>query len=122
MAEFAISTQTMTSQSAIMRLSGTLDDLAFDLLEDEFSKVLDSGVIGLVLDFAKVENITSDSLGAILNLGQVLKSRGGKMSLAAPVPEIKETIAMLGVEEALGLEETTDAARKVVVAALKTIT
>lgn len=122
MAEFSLSIQTMTSQSAIMRMGGTMDDLAFDLLEDEFSKILDSGVVGLVLDLAKVENITSDSLGAILNLGQVLKSRGGKMCLAAPIPEIRETIAMLGVEEPLGLEETTEAARKVVMAAIKTIT
>jgi anti-anti-sigma factor len=119
MAEFSITTQTMTSQSAIVRMGGVIDDLAFDLLEDEFSKILESGVIGLILDFAKVENITSDSLGAILNLAHILKSRGGKLCVAAPSPEIRETIVMLGVDEQIGLEETPDAARKTVMAAIK---
>ncbi len=119
MAEFSLVSQTMTSQSAIIRMSGFIDDLAFDILEDEFSKVLESGVLGLALDFAKVENITSDSLGAILNLAHILKSRGGKLCVAAPSPEVRETIAMLGVDEQIGLEETADAARKTVMDAIK---
>ena len=119
MAEFSLVTQTMTSQSAIIRMSGFIDDLAFDILEDEFSKILESGVLGLVLDVAKVENITSDSLGAILNLAHILKSIGGKLCVAAAIPEIRETIVMLGVDEQIGLEETADAARKSVMAVVK---
>ncbi|MCD8141073.1 MAG: STAS domain-containing protein [Planctomycetaceae bacterium] len=119
MAEFTLTSQTLTNNIAVVRLAGEMDDGAFDAMEDEFGKLLESGILGVVLDFSGVDSVSSDGLGAMLNLAAVLKARSGKLAAAAAKPDIADTIALLGIGELIGLEETTDAARKAVAAVVR---
>ncbi len=119
MAEFGIISQTITNKIAVLRLSGAMDDEAFDKMEDEFGKMLESGVLGVIIDLSGIESVSSDGLGTLLNLATVLKTRSGKLAAGGASPEIADTIALLGIGELLGYEETTDAARKAVTAVVR---
>ncbi|MCD8350364.1 MAG: STAS domain-containing protein [Planctomycetaceae bacterium] len=119
MAEFTIISQTLTNNIAIARLTGAMDDGAFDAMEDEFGKLLESGMLGVIIDLSGVESVSSDGLGAILNLATVLKARSGKLATAAAIPDVADTIGLLGIGDLLGLEATADAARKAVAAVVR---
>lgn len=119
MAEFSLTTQSITSTVVVTRLQGDMDDIAFDSIEDEFSKLLDSGVLGVVLDLSGLESVTSAGLGAIINMARILEFRHGRLVAAAPRPGVLGTIEMLGIQDALPLEETADAGRKAVLAVVK---
>lgn len=119
MAEFTLATQTVTANVVVTRLAGDMDDEAFDALEDEFNKLLESGIQGVVLDISALDSATSAGLGALLNMTNILAGRKGKLVVAAPRPKMQGTIEMLGIQEALNLEESAETAKKTVLAAIK---
>lgn len=112
MAEFTVVSQTLTATTAITKLAGDMDNSSFDVLEDEFNKLLESGTLGVVLDISALDSVTSSGVGAILNMTHVLASRKGKLIVAAARPKILGTLEMLGLLEALNLADTADTAKK----------
>jgi Anti-anti-sigma regulatory factor (antagonist of anti-sigma factor) len=114
MAELKITSQTLTASTAVCKLEGDLDGGNFDLLEDEFNKLLESGVLGVVMDLSALESFASSGLGAIVNMAIVLRARGGKLIAASLRPGVLGTIEMLGVQEALSVADSLDAARKAI--------
>ena len=114
MAELKITSQTLTASTAICKLEGDLDGDNFDLLEDEFNKLLESGVLGVVMDLSALESFTSSGLGAIVNMAIVLRARGGKLIAASLRPGVLGTIAMLGAQEAQSVADSPYAARKAI--------
>lgn len=119
MAELKIQSQTLAANTVVCRLEGALDGEAFDNIEDEFNNLIESGVVGVLLDLSGLESFSSAGMGAILNLGQALAARGGKLVCAAARPGVLGTIEMLDIGEALALEDSVDAGRKAIAAAIK---
>lgn len=114
MAEFSISSQTITAKTAVTKLAGEMNNDSFDMLEDEFNNLLESGVLGVVLDISGLDYVTSSGLGALINMSQVLAARKGKLVVAAARPKFVGGLEMLGLEEALILADTAEAAKKMV--------
>ena len=119
MADLNVSSQTLSANAAVVKLEGALDTGNFDALEDEFSKILESGISGVVLDISGLEAFSSSGLGAIINLARILASRDGKLVVAAPRPGVEGTLELLGVRDALSIVDSVDAARKEMAAAIK---
>ena len=114
MDEFTVtSSQLFPSGSALTKLTGEMDGSNFDLLEDEFNKLLESGIDGLILDISGVDGLTSAGIGAILNMSSLLASRKGKLVVAAPRPKILGTIEMLGIQDTLTIAPNFEAAKKI---------
>ena len=117
MDEFSVtSSQLFPSGSAVTKLTGEMDSSNFDLLEDEFNKLLESGIDRLVLDISAVDGLTSAGIGAILNMSSLLASRNGKLVGAAPRPKVLGTIEMLGLQDALAIAPNLDAGKKMLTA------
>lgn len=114
MADLEITTQTITGVTAMTKLSGDMDTGNFDLLEDEFNKLLDSGILGLVLEISGLDSLSSAGIGAILNMSRVLETRKGKLIVAAARPKIVGLIEMLDLRELVTMTDTADQARKIV--------
>lgn len=114
MAEFEVNSQTITSVSALTKITGEMDSDNFDVLEDEFNKLLESGVLGLVLDLSGVDALSSAGIGAIINMSRLLEARKGRLVVAAMRPKLVGLIEMLGLGEALTIMDTADQARKTI--------
>ncbi len=114
MADFAITSQSIASTTALVRLSGDMTANSFALLEEEFNRVLDAGVAGMVLDLSGLDSLTSAGLGAIVNLTQLLDDRKGRAVVAAVRPKVLGLIEMLGLQEAVHLAESLDQAKRIV--------
>ena len=118
MAELSVHSQAINSSTAVTKLSGEMDANNFDVLEDEFNKLLESGIAGLVLDLSGLDAASSAGIGAVLNMSHLLAARKGKLVAAAARPKVLGTLEMLGLQEALAMADTAEAAKKMV-AALK---
>ena len=114
MGELEIGSQTITSHTAVTTLKGEMDSGNFGLLEDEFNKLLESGVIGVVLDLSGAEGLSSAGIGAILNMSRLLGSRKGKLVLAGAKPKLAGTLEMLGLQDALQVADTAEQAKKMI--------
>lgn len=114
MAELGITSQTLTATTAIVKMAGDMDSGNFDTLEDEFNKILESGVVGVVIEISGLDSLSSAGIGAIINLSRVLEERKGKLVVAAARPKIVGLLEMLDVREVLTLAETAENARKII--------
>ncbi len=112
MADLQITSQVITSTQALIRMSGTVDTVNFYRVEEEFGKVLESSVQGLLLDATKLENVTSAALGSMANLTRIMKDRGGKLVIALPEGEARTLVELLGLKTTLNVYDTLDAARR----------
>ncbi len=119
MAELKVQIQTLTAATALCKVEGDVTAANFDTLEDECNKLIESGATGVLMDVSGLESFTSAGMGAILNLGRVLSSRGGRLVCAGAGPEVLRTVEMLGVRDALFLQDTLDAGRKALAAIVK---
>jgi anti-anti-sigma factor len=119
MAELRIQSQTLTGNTVLCKIAGDVNGENFDTLEGECNTLIESGVVGVLADLTGLQSVTSAGLGALLNLGQVLSSRGGRLVCAGAGPGVLRTVEMLGIQEALTLQDTPDAGRKALAAAVK---
>lgn len=114
MEEFTVSSQTITPSAAVVRLAGDMDLNAFDLVEDEFSRLLESGVKGVALDLGGLGSLSSSAIGAIIDLNRLLAEREGKLVLAGARPDTAGLLEMLGLGEAFAFADNVEAARKTI--------
>ncbi len=114
MAEFNLGSQPLTSATAVTKMAGDLNADNFDQLEDEFNKLLESGVLGLILDLSGLDSVSSAGLGAIVNMSRVLADRKGKLVVAVPRPKIQGLLDMLGLEGALTVADSMEQARRLI--------
>ncbi len=114
MAQFSVSTQTLNATSALCRAGGEVDANGFEMLEEEFGKLLGSGVTSLILELSALENMTSAALGSIVNMSRTLSARGGALVLAQLSPENGGLLDMLNLREVLTVADSPEAARKMI--------
>ena len=112
MTDFTINSQTVTASVAVTKMAGDMAGEYFDMLEDEFNRLLESGIRGLVLDFAGVDALSSAGLGAIINMSHILADRNGKLFVAAPRPKVLGVIEMLGLTEVITIVDSPEQAKK----------
>ncbi len=110
----SISSQTITGVTAVTKMTGEVKAVDFDLVEDEFNKILGSGVLGLVLEISGLDDLSSACLGAFVNMARALADRKGRLVIAAPRPKILGLIEMLGLSESLTIADTPEQARKLI--------
>ncbi len=115
MAAFSIKTSTVSAHSVVASLTGDMTQDNFDSLEGEFNSLLEAGIIGVVLDLTGVGSLTSAGIGAIINLGDTLRKRNGRLHTVLPGQESTAIITMLGLDDALGLTPSVEEGKRKVV-------
>lgn len=82
--------------TAILALEGRLDSTTSGEFETRLLGVIESGETQLVLDFAKLDYISSAGLRVLLKAGKALKGKGGQMSFCSVKDYIREIFEMSG--------------------------
>ena len=82
---------------------GRLDTATSPVLEQEVRQRLE-GVKDIVMDFAKVDYISSGGLRALLSIEQVLEDRGGSLCLRHVNENIIEIFELVGFMEVVKVE------------------
>jgi len=87
----------------ILRLAGTIDASATEGLDAEFTAAIDGGGQHFILDFSRVEYISSAGLRLMLKLRRAALEGGGRVKVAAARRAIRENVL-----DALGFSRLVD--------------
>ena len=95
-------TKSIQDQSATLGLVGRLDTITAPRLEEELKEIL-SNVTELVLDFEKLEYISSAGLRVLLSAQKVM-SRQGSMRLIHVNEAVMEIVEVTGFSDILTIQ------------------
>lgn len=97
----------------ILRCEGRLDATTAPRLEDEINALLDQERIKIMIDFTRIDYLSSAGMRLLLSMTKRLKAKKGKLSIFALHDEVSEIIHMAGFEKVLAIygsqEEATQA-------------
>lgn len=92
-------------------VAGRLDALTVQELEKKVEQWLSQGESALVIDFEKLEYISSAGLRVLLATAKKMKARNGKMCLAKLQSNVKEVFDISGFSSIIPIFDTLGAAR-----------
>lgn len=114
MSDFAVTSQYIPRQCAVVKLEGGQSDDDFDRLAKELFTLLDAGILGIILDISGLTSLTSAGLGAIIDLQKNLGYRDGKLLLANPTTEMLATLELMSVKQLFTIVPTVNEGKKAI--------
>ncbi|CCB89592.1 MAG: STAS domain-containing protein [Simkania sp.] len=93
-------------QKTILRIEGRLDAASAPILENKLTELISAGKTDLILDFAKVDYLSSAGMRLLLSTTKKLKGSGGKLHFCSISEEVMEIIKMAGFERILSIYPT----------------
>ncbi len=103
MSTFSV-TKTKDNETLTAVISGRIDTTTSPELESEINGALD-GITKLVLDFSKVEYISSSGLRVLLSLNKTMDANNGELVIVKPTEIVLEVFDVTGFAEILNIEK-----------------
>lgn len=95
-----------TGEKRIMRIEGRIDATSAPILEQKISALMDEGHKRFLLDFSKVDYLSSAGMRVLLSATKKLKVKEGELALCSMHEEVMEIIKMAGFERILSIYRT----------------
>lgn len=96
----------------VLRCEGRLDATTSPQLEDEINKLLDSEKVKIMIDFSRIDYLSSAGMRLLLSMTKRLKNKRGRLSIFAIHEEVSEIINMAGFGSVLAIYPTEEEAIK----------
>ena len=94
----------------VLRISGYLDGHTYQDFEARLGELLDAEQYSIVVDFEKLNYISSAGLGAILNAHTRLREQNGDLKIASLSEKTQRLFDLLGFSHVLSVYDTAEAA------------
>jgi len=94
----------------VVTVRGELDMETAPGLRDGLQRLVDAGDRHVVLDLAGVGFMDSSALGALVTVYRALDGAGGRLSLAAVQPAVRNVLRITSVDRVIHIYETIEAA------------
>ena len=91
-----------------VHISGSVDGLTADNLQQVFSSEVEAGHYKVVADFGEVDYTSSAGLRVLLGTLKHARSRGGDLRLARPRAEVRKVLTLSGFTGILRVYDTVD--------------
>jgi anti-sigma B factor antagonist len=85
-------------------VSGELDLDIAPRLRECFSKLIESGANGILLDLLEVNFMDSAALGVLIATGKALRQAGGELVVVADSPTLKKLLTITGAGRVFRVE------------------
>ena len=95
-------TKNQEGEKLTIALQGRLDTVTSPELESELKTALD-GAKELIMDFTKLEYISSAGLRVLLSAHKKMDGKGGKMTVINPRADVMEIFTMTGLDAVFGI-------------------
>lgn len=89
----------------VLRLDGRLDAATVTKLEEVLNQHIGNKHYKILLDFRKVDYLSSAAMRLLLATTKKLKNAGGKLALAEMHDDVKEIVTMAGFDAILSIHE-----------------
>jgi anti-sigma B factor antagonist len=93
---------------SIIEIDGFLDAHTAPQLEEELQRLIDQGQLSLVIDFTRLQYISSAGLGVFMAYIEEIREKGGDMVLTGMSENIYNVFDLLGFPLLFGICATTD--------------
>ena len=87
----------------ILRCEGRLDATTSISLEEEINALIDLERIKIMIDFSRIDYLSSAGMRLLLSMTKRLKNKRGKLSIFGIHDEVREIINMAGFEKVLAI-------------------
>ncbi len=94
----------------IVQAQGRLDAATASGLDQRLASMIDAGSRRVALDLSGIEYVSSAGLRVFLSAAKRLQQVQGKLSLAAPTPQVRQLFEMAGLAGVLPVFDTVEAA------------
>ena len=99
-----------SNQVCILHIAGYLDGHTYHTFETKLTELVESGHFNIVIDFERLDYISSAGLGALLNAHTRVREHDGDLKIARLNEKTKRLFDMLGFSHVLNVYDTPDAA------------
>ncbi len=89
----------------VVTVAGRLDAVTAPEYEKKARELIDSGVVRLVVDFEKVDYVSSAGLRGLLVTAKLLKPKGGQMRCANIRGNVREVFQITGLSYVFPLDD-----------------
>ncbi len=96
------------AKASVLTLSGRMDAVTAPAFEATVRQLIESGSVSFVVDFQRVEYISSAGLRALLATAKLQKNSGGQIRLAAITGSVKEVFDISGFGSIFQMHDTTE--------------
>lgn len=93
-----------TGTDLFVEITGRIDSVTAPQLHEILTDSID-GIKSLVLDFAKVDYVSSAGLRVLLNTLKLMNKAGGSMVVRHPHQDVMDVFVMTGFDNILTIEE-----------------
>ncbi|MBC7878967.1 MAG: STAS domain-containing protein [Anaerolineales bacterium] len=101
----------------LIKLSGELDMIGTGEIETKFVGYCAGEKVRVVVDLSEVTFLASIGIRLLILTAKSLATRGGKMVLLNPTPDVYNVLDMTGVPEIIPIHSTFESAEAVLIAA-----
>jgi stage II sporulation protein AA (anti-sigma F factor antagonist) len=100
----------MANDISVVRPQGRLDSVTSADFERDLLRNIDSGATRVLIDFSKLDYISSAGLRSVLLAAKRIRACGGRMSLCSLNRQIAEVFDISGFSSILDIQPSYDAA------------
>ena len=103
-------TQSEINGSTILFLSGEVDVNSSPALREALAKLMNKGIVKIVINFEKVSYIDSSGLATFIEIMQRLKKKDGQLSLVQMSDKIRNLFEITKLNKLFTIYETQEQA------------
>ncbi len=98
------------NNKSIISIIGKINAITAPEFEQYLKTLVNNGILKIILDFSKVDYISSAGLRAILVITKLLKTKSGSIVLASLKPEVKNVFEISGFTSIIPVVEDIEEA------------
>ena len=104
-------TVTIRKKALIVSLSGELDHHTAKDVKNLIEEVIKNrGVVNLIFDFTNLTFMDSSGIGVVIGRYKLIRSLGGKVTIASPARNVKKLLSMSGINKIIEIFDDVDSA------------
>ena len=96
----------------VLRCEGRLDATSSPQLEDEINRLIDQEKNKVLIDFSRIDYLSSAGMRLLLSATKRLKNKQGNLGIFAIHEEVREIINMAGFEKVLAIYHSEEEATR----------
>jgi anti-anti-sigma factor len=93
-------------EKVVVHIEGRLDAPSTPTLEKKINALIDDGKFNLLLDFSKVEYLSSAGMRLLLSASKKIKSKDGKLVIFSIHDDVLDIIKLAGFDKILNICRT----------------
>jgi anti-sigma B factor antagonist len=106
----------LDNQIKVIKLIGSLDILGVGAIETKFAAYCSGEKAKVLVDLSQVDFLASIGIRLLTVNSKSLATRGGRMALLSPTPEVRKTLDVTGIPDVIPIYDDIESAETMLLA------